>query len=47
MNLHVIMDIDYEHHAGICTIIGLVVCRIRGSQSGGYEKYYILGYNAV
>jgi hypothetical protein len=22
-------------------------CRIGGSHSGGYEEYYLLGYNAV
>jgi hypothetical protein len=25
----------------------LLVCRIRGSYSGGCEKYYLLGYNAL
>jgi hypothetical protein len=25
----------------------LQICKIWGSQSGGYEEYYLLGYNAV
>jgi hypothetical protein len=27
--------------------MNILQCRILGSESGGYEKYYLLGYNAV
>jgi hypothetical protein len=27
--------------------VNVLVCRICGSQSGGYEQLYLLGYNVV
>jgi hypothetical protein len=41
---------DSVHHHYIThsfSEISLIFCGILGSASGGYEHYYILGYNAV